>query len=57
MFSISIFAQSGSVQTNQFPVKGEPLLFHTGLRGMPSESCEGVCKRLRITGAFGACEK
>jgi hypothetical protein len=38
VYRISIFAQWGNLQLNHFLVKDdEPLLFHTGLRGMHAE--------------------
>ena len=45
IFRISIFAQLGNLQFNHFLVKDdEPLLFHTGLRGMHAEIREAVSK-------------
>ena len=38
IYRISIFAQRGNFQFNHFLVEDdEPLLFHTGLRGMHAE--------------------
>jgi flavorubredoxin len=45
IYRISIFAQRGNLQFNHFLVKDdEPLLFHTGLRGMHAEIREAVSK-------------
>jgi flavorubredoxin len=45
IYRISIFAQSNNLQFNHFLVKDdEPLLFHTGLRGMHAEIREAVSK-------------
>ena len=50
VYRISIFAQSGNLQFNHFLVKDdEPLLFHTGLRGMHSEIREAVCKLINLS--------
>ena len=44
IYRISIFAERGNLQFNYFLVKDdEPLLFHTGLRGMHAEIREAVC--------------
>ncbi|MGB2634683.1 MAG: hypothetical protein WAM58_12180 [Candidatus Acidiferrum sp.] len=49
MYRISVFARRGNLQFNHFLVKDdEPLLFHTGLRGMHAEIREAVPK-LKIT--------
>ena len=38
IFRISVFARAANLQFNHFLVKDdEPLLFHTGLRGMPQK--------------------
>ena len=43
IYRVSIFAQRGDFQFNHFLVKDdEPLLFHTGLRGMHAEIREAV---------------
>ena len=45
IYRISIFAEWGNLQFNHFLVKDdEPLLFHTGLRGMHAEIREAVSK-------------
>jgi flavorubredoxin len=45
LYRISIFAPQGNFQFNHFLVKDdEPLLFHTGLRGMHAEIREAVAK-------------
>lgn len=45
LFRISIFAQAGNLQFNHFLISDdEPLLFHTGLRGMFPEVREAVKK-------------
>ncbi|HTZ48690.1 MAG TPA: MBL fold metallo-hydrolase [Verrucomicrobiae bacterium] len=50
IYRISIFAQRGNVQFNHFLVKDEePLLFHTGLRGMHAEIREAVSKLIRLS--------
>src|SRR5579859_6779908 len=50
IYRISIFAQSGNLQFNHFLVKDdEPLLFHTGLRGMHAEIREAVSKLINIS--------
>lgn len=51
IYRISIFAQRGNLQFNHFLVKDdEPLLFHTGLRGMYGEIREAVSKLIDISG-------
>jgi flavorubredoxin len=50
IYRISIFAQSGNLQFNHFLVKDdEPLLFHTGLRGMHAEIREAVSKLIQLS--------
>jgi flavorubredoxin len=50
IYRISIFAQSGNLQFNHFLVKDdEPLLFHTGLRGMHLEIREAVSKLINLS--------
>jgi flavorubredoxin len=50
IYRISIFAQSGNLQFNHFLVKDdEPLLFHTGLRGMHAEIRESVSKLINLS--------
>jgi flavorubredoxin len=50
VFRISIFAARGNLQFNHFLVKDdEPLLFHTGLRGMHGEICEAVSKLINVS--------
>lgn len=50
IFRISIFAQMGNLQFNHFLVKDdEPLLFHTGLRGMHAEIREAVSKLINVS--------
>jgi len=50
VYRISIFAQRGNVQFNHFLVKDdEPLLFHTGLRGMYAEVREAVSKLINVS--------
>src|SRR6516162_7735171 len=47
---ISIFAQRNNLQFNHFLVKDdEPLLFHTGLRGMHAEIREAVSKLINLS--------
>ena len=49
IYRISIFAQRGNLQFNHFLVKDdEPLLFHTGLRGMYTEIREAVSKLIDV---------
>jgi flavorubredoxin len=51
MFRISIFARAGNLQFNHFLVRDdEPLLFHTGLRGMYAEVCEALSKLIDVSG-------
>ncbi len=50
IYRISIFAQRGNLQFNHFLVKAdEPLLFHTGLRGMHAEIREAVSKLINLS--------
>lgn len=50
IYRISIFAQWGNLQFNHFLVKDdEPLLFHTGLRGMHAEIREAVSKLINVS--------
>jgi len=50
IYRISIFAQSFNLQFNHFLVKDdEPLLFHTGLRGMHPEIREAVSKLINLS--------
>ena len=50
IFRISIFAQRDNLQFNHFLVKDdEPLLFHTGLRGMHAEIHEAVSKLISVS--------
>ena len=49
VYRISIFAQWGNLQFNHFLIKDdEPLLFHTGLRGMHAEIREAVSKLIPL---------
>lgn len=49
IYRISIFAEWGNLQFNHFLVKDdEPLLFHTGLRGMHAEVREAVTKLIKL---------
>jgi glyoxylase-like metal-dependent hydrolase (beta-lactamase superfamily II) len=49
VFRISIFAPFGDLQFNHFLIRDEePLLFHTGLRGMFPEVREAVSKLIRV---------
>ncbi len=49
VYRISIYAQWGDLQFNHFLVKDdEPLLFHTGLRGMHAEIREAVAKLINL---------
>lgn len=49
VYRISIFAQWGNLQFNHFLIKDdEPLLFHTGLRGMHAEIREAVAKLIPL---------
>ena len=50
IYRISIFAQWGNLQFNHFLVKDdEPLLFHTGLRGMHAEIREAASKLINLS--------
>jgi len=50
IYRILIYAQRGDLQFNHFLVKDdEPLLFHTGLRGMHVEIREAVSKLINIS--------
>jgi len=50
VYRISIYAPWGDLQFNHFLIKDqEPLLFHTGLRGMFAEVREAVSKLIRLT--------
>jgi len=50
IYRISIFAPKNNLQFNHFLVKDdEPLLFHTGLRGMHAELCEAVAKLISVS--------
>ena len=50
VYRISIYAQRGDLQFNHFLVKDdEPLLFHTGLRGMHAEIREAVSGLMNIS--------
>jgi len=50
IYRISIYAQQADVQFNHFLVKDdEPLLFHTGLRGMHAEIREAVSKLINLS--------
>jgi flavorubredoxin len=50
VFRISMFAHRGNLQFNHFLVRDdEPLLFHTGLRGMYGEVCEAVSKLINVS--------
>ena len=50
IYRISIYAQWGDFQFNHFLVKDdEPLLFHTGLRGMHPEIREAVSKLIQVS--------
>jgi len=49
LFRISIYAPGGDLQFNHFLVRDEePLLFHTGLRGMFPEIREAVSRLIRV---------
>jgi flavorubredoxin len=49
IYRISIFAPKNNLQFNHFLVKDdEPLLFHTGLRGMHAELREAVAKLISV---------
>ncbi len=50
IYRISIFAQPHNLQFNHFLVKDdEPLLYHTGLRGMYAEIREAVSRLINVT--------
>lgn len=50
LYRISIFAQKNNLQFNHFLIKDdEPLLFHTGLRGMHAEIREAVSKLINLS--------
>jgi flavorubredoxin len=50
IYRISIFAQWANLQFNHFLVKDdEPLLFHTGLRGMHAEIREAVSRLINLS--------
>lgn len=50
LYRISIFAARGNVQFNHFlVVDDEPLLFHTGLRGMHLELREAVSRLIHVS--------
>lgn len=50
IYRISIYAPWGDLQFNHFLVKDdEPLLFHTGLRGMHAEIREAVSKLINVS--------
>jgi flavorubredoxin len=50
VYRISIFAPRGNVQFNHFLIKDdEPLLYHTGLRGMFAEIRDAVAKLVPLT--------
>jgi hypothetical protein len=49
IYRVSIFAKQSNLQFNHFLVKDdEPLLFHTGLRGMHTEIREAVSKPVNL---------
>lgn len=49
LFRISVFAEWGNLQFNHFLLRDEePLLFHTGLRGMFPEVREAVAKLIGV---------
>ncbi len=51
LYRISVFAPWANLQFNHFLVKDdEPLLFHTGLRGMHAEIREAVSKLIPLSG-------
>jgi flavorubredoxin len=51
LFRISVFAEWGNLQFNHFLIRDEePLLFHTGLRGMFPEIREAVAKLISLGG-------
>ena len=50
IYRVSIFAEGADLQFNHFLVKDdEPLLFHTGLRGMHVEIREAVSKLINLS--------
>jgi flavorubredoxin len=50
IYRISIYAKWGDLQFNHFLVKDdEPLLFHTGLRGMHAEIRDAVSKLINVS--------
>ncbi|TAM80103.1 MAG: MBL fold metallo-hydrolase [Acidobacteria bacterium] len=50
VYRISIYAQWADLQFNHFLVKDdEPMLFHTGLRGMHTEISEAVSKLINLS--------
>ena len=50
IFRISTFAPAANLQFNHFLVKDdEPLLYHTGLRGMHTEIREAVSKLIKVS--------
>jgi len=50
IYRISVYAQWGDLQFNHFLVTDdEPLLFHTGLRGMHAEIREAVSKLINVS--------
>jgi flavorubredoxin len=50
IYRISVFAQWANLQFNHFLVNDdEPLLFHTGLRGMHAELREAVSKLIKLS--------
>ena len=50
IYRISVFSQRSNLQFNHFLVKDdEPLLFHTGLRGMHAEIREAVSKLINLS--------
>ncbi len=50
IYRVSIFAESSNLQFNHFLVRDdEPLLFHTGLRGMHNEIREAISKLINLS--------
>ena len=50
IYRISVYALRGDLQFNHFLVKDEePLLFHTGLRGMHAEIREAVSRLIKVS--------
>jgi len=50
VYRISIYAPWGDLQFNHFLIRDQdPLLFHTGLRGMFAEVREAVSKLIKLT--------